>query len=357
MQKLEVVNLSAIEKNFVPQMPEPIQKEVTGKDFVSFGQRNEYPDFVFASYQECATLQSIINGCVDYVMGNAVRCRIHPEKAKSELEKCAADYFIFGGFYLQIIRNNKGQVSDFNWLDFRNVRCDKDRNRFWYSEDWSKSYGRVKTIEYPIFNAQRPDPASIIFFMHSGTRETYPNPIWNGAMKSVQIERKIDNFHLGEIDNNFMSSAIINLNNGIPTDEVKAQIEKNFEEKFQGADNSGRLVIIYNDSAENAAKIERLATDDFDKRYESLAKRCREQIFIAFRAIPSLFGLMTESTGFNEQEFQESFKLFNRTVIRPVQQKLVDLLSAVFGDGALEIDPFTLGTENNSNADTETNVD
>ena len=346
----------AIDQVKTVNVPIPVMKEVGGKEFVSYGDRNGYPDWLYDVYVNNASLQSIIQGTVDYVLGNnIITTAMSENEARELIEKSVADYLIFGGFYWQVIRNNDGSINTAKWMDFRNVRMDKERNRFWYSEDWSKSYGRVKTIEYPVFEPNRPDPSSVIFVCTPGSREVYPTPMWSGAIKAAVISNKIDEFHLSEIDNNFMSSAVINLNNGIPTDEVKREIEKNFESKFGGAENSGRLVLVFNDSAENAAKIERLATDDFDKRYEALAKRVREQTFVAFRAIPALFGLMTESTGFNEQEFSQSFKLYNRTAVRPIQQKIVNLFEKLFGVGSLVIDPFTLGTEE-SNNDTENNV-
>ena len=92
--------------------------------------------------------------------------------------------------------------------------------------------------------------------------------------------------------------------------------------------------------------------DDFADRYEALHKRSREQIFTAFRATPNLFGLMTETTGFNEQEFAEAFKLYNRTVVKPIQKVIVDAFDKIFGvDGSITITPFNL--ENDSEQEVE----
>ena len=68
---------------------------------------------------------------------------------------------------------------------------------------------------------------------------------------------------------------------------------------------------------------------------------------MSFRAIPQLFGDMTAATGFNSQEFSESFKVFNRTVVMPVQQKIIDAINRILNVDAVAIEPFTLeGQEN-----------
>jgi hypothetical protein len=134
--------------------------------------------------------------------------------------------------------------------------------------------------------------------------------------------------------------------NGIPTDEVKAEIEKNVNEKFCGASNAGRVLINFANSQENATTLEKLDTTDFGEKYKAAAERAKSQIFTAFRAIPQLFGDMSAATGFNSQEFTESFKVFNRTVCKPIQQTICDSIDRFFGtDNSVNITPFSLEYE------------
>ena len=95
--------------------------------------------------------------------------------------------------------------------------------------------------------------------------------------------------------------------------------------------------------SENKTTVERLNGDDFDKKYSVLAERSREQIFTAFRATPNLFGFPNQTTGFNEQEYASSFKLYNRTVVRPIQNIIVDAFDKIYSQtGSIVITPFSL---------------
>ena len=241
-----------------------------------------------------------------------------------------------------MIRNRLGKVAEIYYLDFRNVRSDKKNENFFYSEDWGKSYGRVKYLPYPKFNVDSTD-ASSVFYYKNIYNQVYPSPLYAASIKACEIEKSINEYHLNSINNAFMGSYIINFNNGKPTDQQKEELEENVNEKFGGYQNAGRIVMSFNDNKENETTITKIDSEDFGTKYESLAKRSRQEIFTAFRAIPVLFGLMTETTGFSEQEFNEAFKLYNRTQIKPVQDLICDAFNKIFStENALEITPFTI---------------
>lgn len=344
--------LAALNPYTQSNMVENVEKKITGKDFVIWGENNGYPQFLWKSYSDCATLQSIINGAADYVAGDDVICNAtgfeiavnqKGDTVRDIVQKIGMDYLIFGAFALQVIRNMAGQVAEIYWVDVAKLRCDEKNEVFYYSDDWSKSYGRVKTLQYPKFGVNDSNATSIYYYKGNKTRTVYGTPIWSAAVKNVTIDMAITDFHQNEINNNFMGSKLISFNNGMPDDELKTEIERNLNEKFSGTGNAGRIMISFAQSKDNAPEVINLATDDFDKRYESLEKRNKEQIFVAFRATPVLFGMVTESNGFATNEYRDSYKLFNKTVVQPIQKNIVDAFNKIFGnDNAIEIKPFTI---------------
>lgn len=331
---------------------ENVEKEISGKDFIAWGSDNRYPNYLFSLYEDCATLQSIINGTVDFVCGNDITCNLPIfEKTVNKngdtildiIQRISTDYLIFGGFALQVIRNAVGNITELYWVDFTKIRSDKKNEVFFYSDEWDKSYGRVKYIIYPKFNLDDSNPSSIFYYKGNKTRGTYPVPVYNAAITSCELEKKINEFHLNEISNNFLTSKIINFNSGVPDDDLKNEIENSINEKFSGAENAGRILISFNNNKDSETTVADIPQDEFGERYDSLAKRSTSQIFTAFRATPNLFGLPTETTGFNQQEFAEAFKLYNRTAVKPIQKVIVDTFDKIFGvDGSITIEPFNL---------------
>ena len=54
-------------------------------------------------------------------------------------------------------------------------------------------------------------------------------------------------------------------------------------------------------------------------------------------------GLTTATTGFNTQEYQEAFKLYNKTVVKPIQLVIQRVFDRLFGiEDSIKFVPFSL---------------
>lgn len=366
------VSFAAIDQYVERNIPLPTER-VTARDMVEWGQGNNYPGYLLDLYNNVTTLRSIINGNIDFITGDDIsilplgeRFRDGVMNTRGDLindivRDLAKDFNIYGGFALQVIRDHNGDVAEIYYIDMRFLRSNKENNVFWYSETWEKG-GRKDVVLYPKFikdlnwavmtDEERDRHASSILFVKNVHTQVYPSPLYAASVKACEIERCIDDYHLNAINNGFTSSAIVNFNNGDPGDEIKEEIEDDFNEKFSGHQNAGRIVFCWNKDRTSATTITDFKTEDFGSKYEALSSHSRGQIFSAFRAIPLLFGLTADvNTGFSTEEFEQSFKLYNRTQIRPVQRLIADSFDKIYGvKGVLSIKPFSL------ESDTETEV-
>ena len=329
---------------------EATEKKNRLHEFIEWGEDNLYPQYLLSLYRNVASLRSVINGSVDYVAGNAVTSSIpllmgevnDDSQTISEIvAQLARDYYVYGGFAIEVVRNGFGEVASLRPLDFTKVRTDKHNQVIYYSEEWEKS--RSKMIVLPHYVAEHKDIETSVLYIKNTHYQTYPEPLYVASLKSCEVERAIDEYHLNAINNNFSASYVINFNNGEPEEEQKREIVKGLTEKFTGQQNAGRFLASFNASQENATTLQKLEQDNFSERYTALATHCRQQIYTAFRANPNLFGIPTESLGFSSEEYAEAFKLYNRTQIRPVQAMIVDAFDKIFGvKGSISITPFSL---------------
>lgn len=356
------IQFAAIEKVVERNIPEYTESENRGKGYIQYGTDNQYPEYLWGLYNDVTTLKTIIKGTADFVAGDDAVCNV-PEFDKEINKKgdtlfeligwLAKDYLIYGGYAIQVIRNKAGNIGELYYIDFRYLRASKKRDLFYYSEEYSKKYARSnKTVVYPKFVPEAKDIAASIVYVSNEKSRTYPIPRYSGALKACEMERAIDEFHLSSLENGFYGSYLFNMCNGIPSDEQKAEIEDNITEKFAGASNAGRILLNFADSKDNAANVQKLEIQDFGEKYDAAYKRSREQIYCAFQAVPAIFGLMSESTGFNEEEFSQAFKLYNRTVVKPIQRSITDSFDKIFGvKGSTTITPFNLDTESQNNVE------
>ena len=304
------------------EMPDGKETVRSGYDYVSWGKDNRFPNDLYDMYQNSAILQSVINGTADYVFGNGVISAFDVVNDKYEtledvVKRCVFDLLIFGGFAIQLMYKG-GKVEAMYWLDFQKCRKSEDEKKIYYSDDWGK-YAK-KALEYNAWTPGTDKGTCIFYYKGHKTRGIYPVPMYIGALKSIKISTEISNFHLNNITKGFASNAVISFNNGEPDEDTKARIEKDVKEKFCGTDNAGSFLLLFNDSKDNACEIAKIQDDKFDLKYDALAKSVKEDIFIAFRATPTLFGLPNENNGFSKQEYLESFELYNKTVVVPLQK-------------------------------------
>lgn len=361
------VSFAAIDQYVETNIVLPTEK-VTNRDFVEWGKGNNYPGYLLDLYNNVTTLRSIINGNIDFITGDDVSILPLGERfadgimnTRGDLitdivRDLAKDYNLYGGFALQIIRDHNGDVAEIYYIDMRFIRSNKENDVFYYNEHWEKG-GRKDVIIYPKFlrnldwasltDEERDRHASSILFVKNVHTQVYPAPMYAASVLSCEIEKAISQYHWNSLNNNFCPDIIINFNNGDPGDEIKEEIVSDLEEKFSGYQNGKRFMVSFNKDRMSAVTIDAIKTDDFSERYKALEESSRRQIFAAFRAQPLLFGLNSDvSTGFSTDEFEQTFKLYNRTQIRPVQRLIADAFDRIYGSkGVLTIKPFSLESD------------
>lgn len=345
------VGMSAIDQYVQTNIVSAREDKAFGRDWIMWGDKNQYPHYLRSLKKDCTTLKSVINGFVDYIVGNDVKAvrGLMPDgtfnrkgqKAIDIVRETAENLAIFDGAAWEIIANRGGDVAEIYVLPMENIRSNKDNNVFYYSEDFEKG-GRMKILTIPKFMKGEAQDHAILYVKKS-FGSTYPESLV--PTMACETERSIDEFHLNSISNGFMGSYLFNFCNGIPEDTEKDEIEKNLIEKFAGSKNAGRFVINFADGKDRMATLQKLEIADYGEKYKTLSDHCRQQIFTAYRTNPNLFGIPTAS-GFNSEEYESAFKLFNRTMVKPCQGIILDMFEAVMGEsGLITIDPFSMEGE------------
>ena len=361
------LSFAAIDPFVETNITDNFEKEIKGKEFISWGSNNDYPNYLFSLYNDVTTLRTICNGLADYVVGENVTCTfMSSNDAEDLVHKLALDLAIYGGYALEVHRGLDGKVKGSKYLDIRNVRSNKKNTSYFYSEDWGHTFGRVKYLEYPAFdrnNAYRTDEdgnrkviGTSIYVYKMSHNMVYPSPMYAGnGCWAAEIEKSIVQYQLNAINNGFAGNYIINFNGGSnPDDKLKQETERNIREKFCGYRNAGRPILSWNKSKDNAATIEALPVDDFADRFNSLQTVSKHELFSAFRAHPVIFGLPSQNLGFSEEPFETAWGLFNKTVVRPIQRKITNSFDYIYGQSdAMTIEPFAVDWEDESENNTE----
>lgn len=325
------------------------------KTFVSYGYNNQYPEEVYTLYRNSTTLRSIVEGELKYVMGNGIKLNDelirwykvnkNGDTFEDLLSVIVRDYLIFGGYAIQVIYSKAGLIAELYPLDFKNIRSNKGNTKFWYSKTWTRYGGGQKAKVYDKFDRANfnPENPTQIFYYKNNIRNTYPVPSYEGAFADIATEIECSRYALNSVSNGFSARYVLNIPSALNlTDEQKESIERGIKEKFTGSNTNSNFLIYYTGDDGKELKVDALQSDDTAERFNLIKQSCSDSIFKAFAAQPLLFG-STIATGFSTDEFEQSFKVFNRTQIIPIQKQIINGFDKLFGiENSFSFLPFTL---------------
>lgn len=327
-------------------MPLPTFKEVRGKDWVSFGDNNLYPQDLIELLQTSAIHNTAVQSKTDAVIGEGVaeygNAVVNSQgMTLNELyEKIAYDKVTFNGYALNIIWNRGGdKVVEVYHLPFANVRSGKMNEEdqvleYFYSNNWgnTRKYVPKRYAAYSTTD-NKGENASQIFYQYdySPASDIYPLPDYIGAVNDIELDARISRFHNANISNGLSPSLFINMPNGEPEEDTKRQLYRDLIASFSGEDNAGRLMLTFSEGPELAPQIQTIdaANDDY---YIILEERITSRILTAHRITsPLLVGIRTTGAGLgsNSEEIEVAYVHFLSTVIQPIQKSINRSLSKV----------------------------
>ena len=310
------------------QAQQPKFEEKRGRNYVEFGEKNNYPTYLIDLYGESPKHGAIIKGKVNYIYGKGFeditqKANTHGETWNQILKRSILDDELHGGFYLQIIYNALGVIKDVFHIEFQKVRASKDLSCFYVKNDWTLSDFKEKPREYPAFNINNPTGAQILYVkQYNPKSDVYPLPSYFQGLNYIESDIQVSRHILGNAKHNFVATKLINFNNGLPQEEEQADVEMDLKKKFTNHDGD-RVVIAFNPSRENAVDIVDLGETSLTKEdFTNVNNLIQQEIFSCHQVTsPMLFGIKTEGQLGGRSEIRDAYQIFQNTYVNERQQE------------------------------------
>jgi hypothetical protein len=336
MSNIRFVNLSSYTT--------PVVKEQRGKEWVSYGDSNNYFQYLIDRYNGSATNNAIINGIAELIYGKGLDATDSSKKpdqyakmkslfSKDCMRKVTADFKMMGQCAFQVIYSkDHQQITEVYHMPVESLRAEKcndegDVEAYYYAKDWGAVENKKETpIRIPAFGFSE-EGIEILYIRPYRAGFYYYSPVdYQGGLPYAELEEEVANYHLNNIKNGMSPSMLINFNNGVPTEEERYLIESRIGEKFSGTSNAGKFILAFNDNKEMAADITPVQLSDASDQYQFLADESMRKLMVAHRVTsPMLLGIKDQSgLGNNAEELKTASTLFDNTVIRPMQETILD---------------------------------
>ena len=351
--------------HFIPFNNRKIPKflEVKNKDWISYGEKNDYPYYLLDLYKRSETNSSIINDKVNYIAGGGwtydkrgvvtIGQRAVAQKLISQpfsdtnlnktTLKLAKDYEIFGGFAVLVKWSKNKRSFALEHVDFCNIRTNADRSKFYYTRGWFTYKNGVakenkKPEEEKDWKVYEPyDPNNRVgtqlhyYCTYFPDQYVYPIPIYQGACTWIESEIAYADFQYFNIKKSFSPTKIINIYGTVPPIEMQDEIAANIKRNFTGEEGD-RLVVAFHSSKELGTEAVDSIVQDGSVLYETIATQSSENIFKAHRYPKLLLGITTEGTLGQRNETATFEEMFQNKYVNIVQREFEEFFNGMASD-------------------------
>lgn len=332
---LRIVNLSTYTS--------PTVKEVRNQDFVSYGDDNNYFQYLIDLYNGSPTNNACVTAISEMIYGKGLDATDSNRKPNEYAQmvslfnndcvrKVAYDLKLMGQCALQVIYSkDRSKIVKLEHMPVETLRAEKCNDKgeieaYFYFNDWSKYKRSSELKRIPAFGTSK-EGLEIMYIKPYRAGFKYYSPVdYQGGTQYAELEQEISNFHLNNVLQGLSPSMLINFNNGTPDPEQRDLIERRIYEKFSGSSNAGKAIVAFNDDAATAATIEPIQLSDAHQQYEFLSAESGRKVLVSHRVVsPMLLGIKDNTgLGNNADELKTATLLMDNTVIRPFQRLLID---------------------------------
>ena len=323
--------------------------EQKNKDWVQYGDDNNYYQYLIDLYHSSPTNNACIKGTVDQIFGKGLEVTrasrdlpgyIEFKKLFSadDLRAVTMDLKMLGQASFQLVKSKDRkkyvQAKHFPQQTLRPAKCNEkgEIEKYYYCPDWANMKRNHTPIEFRAFGYDQSANECILTIKPYSTGSFYFAPVdYQGGTQYANLEAEISNFHINNIMNGLAPSMLINFNNGQPPAEVKDTVEAQIKQKFGGSSNAGRFIISWNDGKDSSADITPVQLSDAHNQYQFLSQESMQKIMVAHRIVSPLLLGIKDNTGFgsNADELKSASILFDNVVVRPFQRLIIDAVTKV----------------------------
>jgi hypothetical protein len=354
MSNIRIVNLAS---HTTPQVVEDNRKE-----WVAYGDDNNYFQYLIDRYNGSATNNAIINGMTELIYGKGLYATDAARKpdeyammkslfSRTCMRKVTFDLKAMGQAAFQVIYNkDKTKIVQVEHMPIETLRFEKMNEEgevegYYYSKDWTKIRKRgYEPTRIPAFGyGDKSEGLEIYCIKPYRSGFYYYSPVdYQGGLPYAELEEEVANYHINNIKNGLSPSMLINFNNGVPTEEERELIERRIIQKFSGSSNSGKFILAFNDNKEMAASIEPVQLSDASEQYQFLADESMRKLMVAHRVTsPMLMGIKDNTgLGNNADELKTASLLFHNTVVRPIQELILDAIDDIMAVNGASLNVF-----------------
>lgn len=339
---------------------QPKVKEVTFKEWITFGDNNSYFDYLIETSRTSVTNGACISSISNLTYGKGLNAHDKARKPNewaqflslfkpNDVRKIVDDLKRLGQTAIQCQwQGNHKTIKTATHFPVQNLAIDKELKDgeiqgYYYAPDWEKvrtiadltrisALGKSKDANEILII--RPYQAGLFWF---GLPDNFAGLPWS------DLEGGIAAYHNSAIKRSFAPSMFVSLNNGMPQSETEASaIVDKMRDEYQDPTKAGGVIFSFAVDKEHETTITPVALSDLPQQYEFLSKEASFKILSSHKVpSPALLGIPVAS-GFSStaDELTIASVILETYVLNPLRTLLIEGFNKILTINGITLDIF-----------------
>lgn len=350
MSEFFVTNLAAY------TAPEVV--ELKNKDYIQYGQSNNYFNYIIDVNNNSTTNRAICIGVSNMIYGKGLAAHDgdrRPEQyaqmmslfKKQDLRRFISDYKILGMAAFQLVYKD-GKVKEVHHFPMETLRAEKCNDEgeieaWYYSNHWDNMKPNEKPDRISAFGFGKGNEVEMyVLKPYEAGKYYYSSPDWSSAMPYAVLEDEIGDYLINDCINGFSGTKVVNFNNGVPDTEKMQSIKAEVLSKLTGS-RGEKVIVAFNNNAESKTTVDDIPLNDAPAHYSYLADECFKKLIVGHRVTsPMLLGIRegNDGMGNNAEEIKNATQLFDNIVIQCFQDQVIECIDAILSVNDIALDLY-----------------
>ena len=324
-------------------------------DWVKFGEKNDYYQFLIDRYNNSTTNNQVINNIVKLIFGKGLDARDAGRKpseyaqmkmlfSKDVTKKAITDMYLLGQCALQVIYSkNKKTIVEVQHMPvnlLRPQKCNEDGviENYYYSYNWA-NLREFPPVLIPSFGNGDRTLEILMISNYTIGQKYFSSVSYIGGLGYAKLEEDIQEYLISLVETGFTPLKIINFNNGVPSEDLQRTINDSVIDQTTGASGK-KLIVSFNSDETKKTTVDSIGLDNAAGQYEYLSNESRSKILLSHGVTSGLLFGIPSANGFssNADELKTAFVLFDNNVIIPNQEQFCDGIDKILAYNKISLD-------------------
>jgi len=318
--------------------------------YIPFGQDNLFPEMLNQVYFTSPLHGAIVDFKVNATIGAGYDLKVQTLTAdeklalytwekKLKLSKSVREVtkhlVLHNRVYFKLYFDEKHQVKRIENVSPEKVRINRAKDCYFLCDDWASRIDVIPVTKYHPLNS---DKCQLYAYeIKAIGQDYYPLPTYSSALNFAFLSGELSYFAKSNIQNSIFPAFAMMFPKR-PQSEEEKKVLRDTIDRMKGAQNAGKGVAFFANSADQLPKIESIPTNQNDKLFQEASGLNTEQICFAHTIDPILMGVRTTGALGGGADIKQAYVIFEKNVVIPLREMVEEVFAELLSISKLKAD-------------------